>query len=94
MNADGTSAVSLTKTAWARISDLTCPSPIDFCKGKFHGHFISTADTDLFWPFHRLGYRVRKAREILMSFLYLLSGILALGLFIYLGFALLFPEEF
>jgi K+-transporting ATPase KdpF subunit len=37
---------------------------------------------------------MRKASEDVMSWIYLLSGILALGVFAYLVVALLYPEKF
>jgi K+-transporting ATPase KdpF subunit len=63
-------------------------------QGDEHGHFLSWVDLVVFRLERRARLRPGKAEETAMSWLYLLSGALALGIIVYLIVALLFPEKF
>jgi len=59
-----------------------------------YGHRFYLSLRRVFPADRRLGLRLRKITEFVMSGLYLLSAGIALVIFIYLAFALFFPEKF
>jgi K+-transporting ATPase KdpF subunit len=58
------------------------------------GYRISHSNDRFFRPHRRTGLRLRKIKGAPMNWLYLLSGILAAGIFVYLVIALFYPEKF
>lgn len=66
----------------------------EFQKEGFHGRFLYCADRAVLCRRHWAGIRMRKAPEAVMNWLYLLAGLLALAVFVYLVVALFFPEKF
>jgi K+-transporting ATPase KdpF subunit len=61
---------------------------------KEHGLDISIADPGLLRPERAADTRHRKTGEAIMTGFYILGGIVALGLMVYLFIALLKPELF
>jgi len=59
-----------------------------------YGHHFYLSLRRVFPVDRRFGLRLRKITEFVMSGLYLLSAGIALVIFIYLAFALFFPEKF
>jgi K+-transporting ATPase KdpF subunit len=51
-------------------------------------------DDRFLWPFGGNRLRLRTAEEAIMTWLYALSGLIALAITIYLVVALLYPEKF
>jgi K+-transporting ATPase KdpF subunit len=74
------------------------PSDLQFLcnsqKEKEHGLDLSIADPDLHRPERAADIRHRKTAEAIMTGFYILGGIVALGLLVYLVIALLKPELF
>jgi len=59
-----------------------------------YGHRLSFSLHGFFPADRRLDLRLRKITEFAMSALYILSAGIALLIFVYLVFALFFPEKF
>jgi K+-transporting ATPase KdpF subunit len=59
-----------------------------------HGFSVTRINGPVFRRQHSTRSRLRKAEEAVMSWLYLVSGILALAIFVYLVIALFYPEKF
>jgi K+-transporting ATPase KdpF subunit len=66
---------------------------IDFGR-NLYGHRFYFAQRRIFLDHRRIDLRLRKITEFVMSWLYLLSASLVLLIFVYLVFALFFPEKF
>jgi K+-transporting ATPase KdpF subunit len=64
------------------------------CEAK-HGHSVYRIDGGFRGPEHRARLRLRQIdEETAMNWVYVLSGALAAGIFVYLVVALLWPEKF
>lgn len=77
----------------ARLGWMAHRNPVEFSEDGY-GLFIIAVCGGIFLTDRRAGRRVRKITECDMSGLYLLSSGLALLIFVYLVFALFFPEKF
>ena len=62
--------------------------------GAVHGHHFHRSDDRVFRVERSAGPGLREAEENEMSWIYLLAGALAMGLFVYLFIALFWPEKF
>jgi len=62
--------------------------------GETHGSLIYRIGIRLFRRHGGARLRLRKAEEAAMNWIYILSGLLALAIFVYLIVALFFPEKF
>jgi K+-transporting ATPase KdpF subunit len=62
--------------------------------GEYGRSLISRTDGGVFRVERGAGLCLGKTAEAAMSWLYILSGVLALAIFVYLIIALLFPEKF
>jgi K+-transporting ATPase KdpF subunit len=62
--------------------------------GGPHGRRIRIAGNRLLCHLHRAGSGLRAPGEAAMSWIYVVSGILAVVVFVYLIVALLWPEKF
>jgi K+-transporting ATPase KdpF subunit len=87
-------AVSLTNITrdrrhWHRLSDQ-----LQFAGDEYGRCLVSRIDGGVFRAERGAGLCLRKTEEAAMSWLYILSGALALAIFVYLIIALLFPEKF
>jgi K+-transporting ATPase KdpF subunit len=65
-----------------------------FAGGEYGRSLIPRTDGDVFRAERRARLCLGKTAEAAMSWVYLLSGVLALAIFVYLIVALLFPEKF
>jgi K+-transporting ATPase KdpF subunit len=66
----------------------------EFTGGEYGRSLISRTDAGIFRAERRACLCPGKTEEAAMSWLYMLSGVLALAIFVYLIIALLFPEKF
>jgi K+-transporting ATPase KdpF subunit len=61
---------------------------------SIYGFSVSGSTDRVFRDHRNSGLRLRTAAETLMSWVYILSSVLAAGILVYLVIALLFPEKF
>jgi K+-transporting ATPase KdpF subunit len=62
--------------------------------GETHGSLIHRLGIRLFRRHGGADLRLRKTEEAAMNWIYVVSGLLALAIFVYLIVALFFPEKF
>src|SRR5262245_28588840 len=81
---------SFTRSLYERLYTLG----IIVCSGLGHGSRICRIDYRLRRAKYRAHLFLRTAAELKMSWIYILSGIVALAILIYLFIALFYPEKF